>query len=929
MLNNNEMRYRAENFIKKHKSDKYEKGEAQSYWKDFFEIFGVDANQVGEFEFSVVRESTGKAGFIDYYWRDKLIIEHKSRGKNLDKAFEQAIDYRNSLPKKHNKPRYIIVSDFKNIRLVDFENDFQTTEITIEELSKNIQSFQFIYSDGIETTLKQEKLNIEASKIMAQLHDVLKEDNYTGHYLEVFLIRIIFCLYAEDTGIFKPNQFYNYINRFNDEDLGEKIQKLFSTLNLPEKKRQNSLPEYLKAFPYVNGRLFEERISPPNFTPKMKESLIKTCKFDWSEISPAIFGSIFQNAMDEQLRRELGSHFTSETNVKKVINSLFMDELWEEYNKSKRNPKKLEQLNNKIGQIKIFDPACGSGNFLIIAYRELRLLEYEILKTLREEDQIPIEHYFEGSLTKIKLKNFYGIEILEFPSKIAQVAMWIVEHQMNQKYKRKFNIDHVDLPLKSSVNIYNTNALQIDWKEILKPTDDVYILGNPPFIGKQLQTKEQKEDLKSVFKKPQFLVEQLQNNEQKEDIKKRLKKYEKIGILDYVTCWYKKAAEYIQNTQIEVGFVSTNSIIQGEQAVLLWKILLDDYAICINFAHQSFKWGNEVKKKAGVYVVIIGFSLISKDKKYLFTYEKPDSLPVKHEVKRINNYLMDYENTILEIRRKPLCEIEPIKFGSMPNDDGNLILSDEEKESILIEEPLLEKYIKPLVSSKEFLNGGNRWCFWLENIKPSDIKSSKILTKRIENVKKFRLSSTRQQTRKKANYPTLFAEIRQPETDYIVIPLTTSENREYIPLSFVDKNIIANNTVSLISSDDKYLFGILISKMHMTWMRYVCGRLKGDYRYSNTLVYNNYPFPTSVSDVLKDKIRNQVSELLNIRDKYDDTLANLYDPLVMPSDLKKAHEKLDKLVDKCYRSKSFENDEERMKLLFKLYSDFRCCDKNV
>lgn len=474
MLSNDEMKYRADNFIKKHKSDKYEKGEAQSYWKDFFDIFGVDANQVGEFEFPVVRESTGKPGFIDYYWRNHLIIEHKSLGKDLDKAFEQAIDYYNSLPKKHEKPRYIIVSDFENIRLIDFKNDFHTEEIIIDQLREKIQIFKFIYSDGIKTTFKQEELNIKASEIMAQLHDALKEDNYTGHYLELFLIRIIFCLYAEDTGIFKPNQFYDYINRFKDDDLGEKIQKLFSTLNLPENERQNSLPEYLKAFPYVNGKLFEERISPPNFTSKMKKSLIKTCEFDWSEISPAIFGSIFQNIMDEELRRELGAHFTSETNVKKVINSLFMNELWDEYNKSKRNPQKLEKLQDKLGKIKIFDPACGSGNFLIISYRELRLLEYEILQTLRVEGQSSLTHYFAGDITRIKLENFYGIEIEEFPSKIAQVAMWIVEHQMNQKYKRKFNIDQADLPLKSSVNILNTNSLQTDWKEFLQPTDNIY-----------------------------------------------------------------------------------------------------------------------------------------------------------------------------------------------------------------------------------------------------------------------------------------------------------------------------------------------------------------------------------------------------------------------------------------------------------------------
>ena len=899
MLSNDEMKYRADNFIKKHKSDKSEKSQAQSYWKDFFDIFGVDANQIGEFEFPVVRESTGKPGFIDYYWRDKLIIEHKSLGKDLDKAFEQAIDYYNSLPKKHNKPKYIIVSDFKNIRLVDFEKNFHTEEITIEELSKNIQTFQFIYSDGIKTTFKQEELNIKASEIIAQLHDVLEEDNYTGHYLEVFLIRIIFCLYAEDTGIFKPNQFYEYINRFNDDDLGEKIQKLFSTLNLPENKRQNSLPEYLKAFPYVNGRLFEERISPPNFTEKMKEALIKTCEFDWSEISPAIFGSIVQNTMDEQLRREFGAHFTSETNVKKVINSLFMDELWDEFNKNKSNPKKLEELHDKIGRIKVMDPACGSGNFLIVSYRELRLLEYEILKTLRDEGQSSLTHYFAGDITKIKIKNFYGIEIEEFTSKIAQVAMWIVEHQMNQKYKRKFNIDQADLPLKSSLNIHNTNALQIDWKEILEPTEDVYLLGNPPFTGKKFQTKEQKEDIKSVFEG-----------------------YKNIKELDYVTCWYKKAADYIKNSTIKVSFVSTNSICQGEQCPVLWNILLNDYKLYINFAHTSFKWGNEVKKKAGVFVIIIGISNQNNIDKYLFTYETPTSLPIKTKVKNINNYLIDSENIFIKKPRKPLCDVPVMQHGSSLLDDNNFVIEADEYQLYIEQEPHIKKFIKPIINAKEFLNNKHRYCLWLKDVPPNELKSSKIIMERVKKVKMFRDNSKRKNTNKMSQYPTLFGEERQPINDFVVIPVTTSENREYIPIGYINNSIIVTNQLLVIDSDDKYLFGILTSKMHMTWMRYVCGRLKGDYRYSNTLVYNNYPFPSDVSDDLKDKIRSQVTEILKIRDKYDDTLANLYDPLIMPPDLKKAHEKLDKLVEKCYQSKDFKNDEERMKLLFKLYSDY-------
>uniref|UniRef100_UPI0038643E58 type IIL restriction-modification enzyme MmeI n=1 Tax=Methanobrevibacter sp. TaxID=66852 RepID=UPI0038643E58 len=470
-----------------------------------------------------------------------------------------------------------------------------------------------------------------------------------------------------------------------------------------------------------------------------------------------------------------------------------------------------------------------------------------------------------------------------------------IEHQMNLMYET-LDIHQDNLPLKSSLNIYQKNALRIDWNEILKPSNDVYILGNPPFVGKQEQNNEQKDDMNIVFRG-----------------------YDKIGTLDYVSAWYKKALDYIIGTEIECAFVSTNSICQGEQPPILWRILQEN-GIIINFAHQSFKWSNEAKNNAGVNVVIIGFSMFESNKKELFTYETLNSSPKCNTVKNINCYLVDFDDVIIDKRNKPLCNVPPMVLGSIPRDGGNLILSSKEKEELIQNEPLSKKYVKRLISTKEYLNNEKRYCLWLVDALPSDLKSMPTVLDRINKVKEFRLNSTREQTRKLAAYPSKFAEIRQPKTDYILIPLTTSENREYLPIGFVDKNIIANNSASFIESDDKFLFGVITSKMHMVWMEYVCGRLESRYRYSNTLVYNNFPFPHEVSEKEKNNVKKQVDNILNIRNFYsEETLADLYDPILMPDDLKKAHHELDILIDKLYRKKPFLDNNERMVFLLKEY----------
>lgn len=894
ILTQQEMRRRADEFSESYKDVSDERSYAQQYWRDFFNIFNVHWKDVAVFE-QAVKKFNGSQGFIDCFWKGKLVIEHKSRGKNLFSAFTQALGYLDTLSALE-KPRYIIVSDFYRIRLIDLYLD-KKTEITLDKLSSNIQLFSFIYEDGIEHHQKREELNIEAAELMGQLHDSLKSSGYDGRDLELLLIRLLFCVYAENTNIFSPYYFSDYITNEQDPTtVGTKIQMLFRILNQNYDERQNNLPKELSIFPYVNGKLFEEPIVPPNFDYRMYGQLKKICRFDWSTISPAIFGSLFQSIMDEDKRRNLGAHYTSESNVLKVINSLFMNNLWNEFYKSKKNYRKLELLREKIGELKLFDPACGCGNFLIIAYRELRLLEYEILSNLLDEDKKQ-SRFSPHTLTNIKLDNFYGIEIEEFPSLIAKVAMWFIEHQMDLKYET-LNIHRNNLPLKTSANIVNGNALLLDWKDLLKPTDDVFILGNPPFSGKKDQTKSQKEEMKIIFKG-----------------------FKKIGVLDYVTAWYKKSLDYIENTKIQVTFVSTSSIIQGEQVSALWKPLKKEYNVKFNFAHKPFKWKNEAKNNATVSVVIIGFSCFEKEEKYIFKYDYSD-IPKGHKADNINHYLFDSKDIIIDSLTTPISNVPKIQLGNMPNDGGNLILSPKEYKNLINKYPSISKYLKQYVGGKEFIKGTCRYCIWaVDEESIFDLRKIPEISERFDNVKKHRLNSTREKTRELAEFPYLFGEIRQPKNNYIVVPLTTASSREYIPLGFMDKDIIISNSVSFIDSDDLFLFGILNSKMHMTWMRYIAGRLGDEYRYSNNLVYNNFPFPENVLDKQNQDVISKVKTILDIRNKFDDkSLFDLYTD-EMPYPLKKAHIDLDKAVDKCYRSTKFKDDNDRMNFLFKLYSE--------
>ncbi|MFA6740204.1 MAG: DNA methyltransferase [Arcobacteraceae bacterium] len=890
----NEIKNRAINFSKEWETEEKEHAESQSFWNDFFNIFGISRKRVASFE-EPVKKLGEKRGRIDLFWKGTLLVEHKSRGKDLDKAYTQALDYFPGL-KEAELPKYILISDFEIFKLYDLEED-KNYEFTLSELYKNVHLFGFIAGYTKHKVVAEDPINIKAAQLMGKLHDVLKETGYDGHALEHFLVRLLFLQFAEDTAIFERRLFTEFIeNRTHEDgsDIGSRFTELFQVLNTPFDKRLKNLDENLASFPYVNGKLFAEFLPIPSFDSKMREILLECCYLDWSKISPAIFGSLFQSIMDKAHRRNLGAHYTSEANILKLIKPLFLDELYEKFEKVKKNKKQLAEFHKELSTLHFLDPACGSGNFLIIAYRELRILELEILKILHTESVLDI-----SSIIWCDVDQFHGIEVEEFPAQIAQVAMWLIDHQMNMMISEYFGQYFVRLPLKKSANIVHANSLEIPWKDVINSDKLTYILGNPPFIGSKLLNTNQRKEMETIFS----------------DVKNG-------KVLDYVTAWYLKASKYIQNTKIKVAFVSTNSISQGEQVGILWKELFSNYGIKIHFAHQTFNWSNEAKSNAAVHVVIVGFAPFDTINKRIFEYENIKSDAHEKSAKNINPYLVEGDDLIIESRNNPLVKVPQISFGNMPLDGGNLIIEDEELEEFLKKEHNAKDYILSLISAREFLNNKKRWCLWLENISPKELRNMPTILERVEKVKIFRETSIAPSTQKHALTPTLFRDRKRPNT-FIVVPSTTSENRAYIPMGFFDKNFIANNSCHIIPNGDLFLFGQLTSLMHMSWVKYTCGRLKSDYRYSKDLVYNNYPFPKNVTEKQKSAVEEKAQNVLDIRASFNDcSLADLYDPLSMPPNLKKAHQELDKAVDNCYGTKSFKNDKERIEFLFGLYEEY-------
>jgi hypothetical protein len=899
----NEIKSRALAFSKEWENEISEDAEAKSFWDDFFNVFGISRRRVATFE-QQVKKIDDKAGFIDLLWKGTILVEHKSRGKSLDKAYQQAKDYFPGL-KEAELPRYILVSDFENFRLYDLDTKEQH-DFTLNKLADHVHLFGFIAGYQKRTYKDQDPVNVAAAELMGRLHDKLKSIGYEGHQLELYLVRLVFMLFADDTNIWEKGIFFDYLDLHTKEDgsdLAAHISQLFEVLNTPKDKRLKNLDESLAAFPYINGKLFEEHLPTAAFDSSMRKALMDCSGLDWGTISPAIFGSLFQSVMDEKARRNLGAHYTSEKNILKLIKPLFLDELWSDFESAKGDNRKLQKLHEKISKLRFLDPACGCGNFLIMAYRELRLLEMEIVKQqLKGQTVTDISTFF-----TIDVDRFYGIEYEEFPAQIAQVAMWLIDHQMNMKASETFGEYYVRLPLKKSATVIQGNALRTDWQSLIEPlpweTGEPkydYILGNPPFVGSKLMNEHQREEINQLFSN-----------------------VDGAGVLDYVTGWYIKAAQYMQTSlSTKTAFVSTNSISQGEQVGILWNELLNNHKAKIHFAHQTFKWNNEAKGVAAVYCVIVGFANFDITNKLLFQYINIKGEPQEVKVSNINPYLVEGKNVIISKKQIPICHVPKMSFGNMPLDGGNLILSNKEKNDLAAKEPEALKFILPLVSAKEFLNNQPRWCLWLEEAQPHELKEFPFILERIKNVKEFREASVAPSTRKFASTPGLFRDRQRPET-YILIPRHSSENRTYIPLGLFTKAQIASDSCMIIPNGKIYHFGILESALHMTWVKYVCGRIKSDFRYSKDIVYNNFPWPLSPTEKQIATVEQAAQNVLDARAQFpNSSLADLYDPNTMPPALVKAHQQLDKAVDFCYRPQPFPTETKRIEYLFELYDQY-------
>ena len=762
-----EMRNRAHQFISDFADAEKENAESQVFLERFFNIFDVPRQRVASFEHSVKIADESGTKRIDLFWPGILLVEMKSKGHDLDKALDQAFNYLRGL-KDDELPQYIMVCDLETFRLKSLI-DKERTEYKFElsELIDHLDIFSFMQGKEVQD-LTEYELNIKAATLLGELHDTLESNHYTGHQLQVFMVRILFCMFAEDTGVFNPRQFIKYLISYTSEhDIQMHLQMLFQTLDTPLEQRSPNLPDEQACFPYVNGHLFSERIDMPFFNAEMRETLIECCYFNWKDISPAIFGSLFQSIMDKKQRRNLGAHYTSEANILRTIEPLFLDELRAEL-ESILSLKVLKTRNDrlmsfiaKIRNLKFLDPACGCGNFLIITYRELRELELKALDAQRGEGSMSLDLEIQPA---IPLNNFYGIEIDEWPARIAEVAMWLTQHQMNVKFAQRFGQEPDLLPLKEHAEIRHANALEIDWADVVKPSELSYIVGNPPFVGHQWRTKEQVESMKLVFPaKTNF------------------------GKLDFVASWFYKAAVFSKNTTIETALVSTNSITMGEQVGILWQFLLD-MGISINFAHRTFAWDNDASGKAAVHSVIIGFAHFSKEDKFIFDYLDIKADPVKIKAANINPYLVDATDIIIPSRSRPRTGMPAMTKGSQPTDGGFLVLSKDEKSDLLSKHPQLQEFIKPFIGGREWINNLERYCLWFAEVGPrqlAELVKIPEIKNRIDGVKQARLKSPTASVREYADQPFLFTQNRQPTTNFIAVPEVSSERRDYIPMGFL------------------------------------------------------------------------------------------------------------------------------------------------
>ena len=892
----NEIKDRALKFSRDWADECSEDAEAKPFLGEFFNVFGVPRKRVATFE-QRVKKLDGRDGYIDLLWKGILLIEHKSRGKDLDRAFQQAKDYFPGL-KDRDAPRYILVSDFARFRLYDLEEGEQH-EFTLAELYKNIRLFGFIAGYQTTSYKEQDPVNIQAAERMGRLHDKLKEIGYEDHPLEIYLVRLLFCLFAEDTSIFERRQFQDLIEQSTSEDgrdLAQWLESLFEVLNTPQEKRLKKLDEQLAAFPYVNGTLFAERLPHAAFDTCMRQLLLDCCALDWSRISPAIFGSLFQSVMDTTKRRNLGAHYTTEKNILKLIKPLFLDELRAEFERIKTNRKQLEEFHQRLARLTFLDPACGCGNFLVIAYRELRLLEIEALRVIFKSS-VNQAHIDISPMILCNVDQFFGIEIEEFPAQIAQTALWLMDHQMNMRVSEEFGRYFIRLPLRKSPTIVHRNALHTDWRDIIKPEALSYILGNPPFGGAKYINEAQRADMTATFAG-----------------------VSSAGLLDFVAAWYRKAADYMaDNPNIKAAFVSTNSITQGEQVGVLWPDLFKR-GVRIHFAHRTFQWSSEARGKAAVHCVIIGFALHDAEDKRIFDYETVQADPHEVKAKNINPYLVDAPSYFIKRREKPICDVPIMQSGNKPIDDGNYLFTPEQRDEFVKREPAAAPYFRRWLGGEEFINGIERWYLWLGQCQPDQLRKLPESMKRVEAVRKFRLESKSIPTKKIAGIPTRFHTEFIAEKPFIALPQVSSIRRFYIPIAFLDDSVLCGDKLRVLPNATLYHFGVLSSAMHMAWVRTTTGRLKSDYQYSVLIVYNNFPWPQAQTDKQKQAIEGAAQAVLDARAQFPtSSLADLYDPLTMPPALTKAHQKLDAAVDSAYAKRKFTGDTDRVAFLFELY----------
>ncbi|MEO6966248.1 MAG: DNA methyltransferase, partial [Acidobacteriaceae bacterium] len=918
----NEIRARAATFSTEWADAHYERGEAQTFYNEFFEVFGIKRRRVASFE-EPVRLLGNRRGFIDLFWKGVLLVEQKSAGHNLTAAKTQALEYFPGL-KEHELPRYVLVSDFQNFELYDLDEGTPPCSFPLADLPQHVEDFGFILGVQRRTFRDQDPVNIEASELMGRLHDQLKNCGYSSLDLERLLVRLLFCLFADDTGIFEPRDiFFDLITQRTQEDgsdCGRMLNDLFEVLNTPIAERQQTLDDDLNQFQYINGDLFSGHLPTPAFDKNMRDTLLEACAFSWDAISPAIFGSLFQSVMKPEERRAQGAHYTTEQNILKVIEPLFLDDLREQFvqlcqRRDSGRRRALEVFQEKLADLRFLDPACGCGNFLVIAYRELRELELQVLKEIFADRLATGQRNIDVStLSKLNVNQFYGIELSEFPARIAEVALWMMDHIMNNRLSLAFGNHYARIPLVTSPHIHHGphsgDALEIDWNAVLPAENCSYILGNPPFIGSKYQTAEQRAQVRRIA--------QLGGSG---------------GTLDYVAAWFLKAAAYIGSPPLEqgralpkIGFVATNSITQGEQVAQLWPILFNRSRVEILFAHRTFAWGSDARGMAHVHVVIVG--LVRREQepplKKLFSYDDLRGQPTMSEHPALTPYLFSAamvtnRHLVVEERSTPLCDIPTMASGSQPIDDGNYIFSEEEKEEFLRQEPLARQYMRPYVGSKEYINGRLRWILCLQAASPQDLRSMSHVRERIQNVREFRGESHRVSTLAIADSPVRFNVEVIPERPFLVIPETSSELREYIPIGWLEPPTIPSNLVRIILDADLWHFGILTSRMHMAWLRHIGGRLESRYRYSIGIVYNNFPWPNA-SDSQRRRIRNLAQAVLDARSLYPEAcLADLYDADVMQDDLRTAHRHLDQAVDALYRPSRFESDRDRVEHLFGLY----------